>query len=205
MANCDICGKKLGRFDSVSYHARRDNQSYFVTICGDCSEALGNIELGDSAAYADIEKTISTSTNKAAKAFYDAWIIGVKENLEKKAAKEKADQEKKAAEERARWEQELRDREQRAQEYADQVARLKQAGADGYYEYKVVKLQDSNMTGCLDADLMMNTLNQMGLEGWRLVNAYSNEMGKNALALGGFGVNATADEHILIFERFQKI
>lgn len=137
-------------------------------------------------------------------------------NVEKVLGRQSAEQEharkfeeearaKQAEENKARWEQELRDRERRAKIYADQVARLKQYGADGYYEYKVVKLLDSISAGCIDADELMNTLNQLGLEGWRLVSAYSNELGKNALAIAGFGVNSTADEHILIFERFQKI
>lgn len=116
-------------------------------------------------------------------------------------------EEEKAKEEAERTEQErqAQEQERRAQEYAERIAKLKQMGSSGYYEYKVIKLMDNVRTGCLDATQLMNTLNQLGLDGWRLVTAYSNELGKNALAIAGFGVNATADEHILIFERFQKI
>lgn len=56
---------------------------------------------------------------------------------------------------------------------------------------------------------MTQVLNELGLDGWHLVTAYSNELGKNALSggIGGVmtGVNSTIDENILIFERFVKI
>ena len=56
---------------------------------------------------------------------------------------------------------------------------------------------------------MAERLNELGIEGWHLVTAYSNELGKNALSggVGGavFGVNSTIDENILIFERFVRI
>jgi len=37
--------------------------------------------------------------------------------------------------------------------------------------------------------------------GWKLHTMYSNELGKNAVALLGLGVNSTACEDVLIFER----
>lgn len=41
-------------------------------------------------------------------------------------------------------------------------------------------------------------------QGWRLVTMYTNEIGENALAVGGVGVNATMCEDILVFERCIK-
>jgi hypothetical protein len=99
---------------------------------------------------------------------------------------------------------ESKKQEKREQEMAEQLEALKASGADGYYEYKVLKMEDNARAGCLDAEELMYTLNTMGLQGWRLVNAYSNELGKNNIALNGFGTNATNDEHIMIFERFRK-
>lgn len=56
---------------------------------------------------------------------------------------------------------------------------------------------------------MTHTLNELGIDGWHLVTAYSNELGKNALSGGAggvlLGVNSTIDENILIFERFVKL
>ena len=194
MANCDMCGKKLGFLDGVSLEQTYNRKLYSITICEKCAIIYEQACNGDKKAISDFTTFINNPKNEKLKAF-----IAAKEQYKKEK------QEQKEREERAAQEKERQSREKSADEYAMYVAQLKQSGADGYYEYKVIKLMDNVAAGCLDANLMMNTLNQMGLEGWRLVNAYSNELGKNALALGGFGVNATADEHILIFERFQKI
>jgi len=91
---------------------------------------------------------------------------------------------------------------------------LNKLGLDGYYEYKVISLLDesgffSKNPGKVDTYTMAEKLNELGIEGWRLVTAYSNELGKNALGGGAggaaFGINSTIDENILIFERFVKI
>ena len=64
-------------------------------------------------------------------------------------------------------------------------------------------------SGKVDVATMTVILNDLGIEGWHLVTAYSNELGKNALSGGAggalLGVNSTVDENILIFERFVKI
>lgn len=106
-------------------------------------------------------------------------------------------------------------RERRMQEqYKNEIERLKSTGRDGYYEYKVLSLLDKGGlfkkdSGRVDIQSMTQTLNELGREGWQLVTAYSNELGKNALSGGAggamFGVNSTVDENILIFERFIKI
>ena len=94
------------------------------------------------------------------------------------------------------------------------VENLKTKGADGYYEYKVISMLDigglfKNNSGRVDTAAMTQTLNELGIDGWHLVTAYSNELGKNALSGGAggvlLGVNSTVDENILIFERFVKI
>lgn len=48
---------------------------------------------------------------------------------------------------------------------------------------------------------MMEILSEHAKNGWRLHTMYSNELGKNALMILGFGANATACEDVLIFER----
>ena len=91
---------------------------------------------------------------------------------------------------------------------------LRKQSFNGYYEYKVISLSDvsgllKKNSGKVDIEAMTQTLNDLGLDGWHLVTAYSNELGKNALSggVGGalLGVNSTVDENILIFERFVKI
>lgn len=88
------------------------------------------------------------------------------------------------------------------EKYQARINYLKTLGKDGYYEYKVISLVDKK--GAVDTERLMAQLNDLGLDGWRLQCAYTNEMGKNALEIAGFGINATADQNILILERFVK-
>lgn len=75
------------------------------------------------------------------------------------------------------------------------------------YEYDVVSIIDDN-TGAVNIDLLRKTLELHGLEGWRLVNTVSNEIGHNLSrhGVGGFssGTNATIDQMLLIFERCKR-
>ena len=93
------------------------------------------------------------------------------------------------------------------------IENLKESGAEGYYEYKTISLLDvggifNSNSGRVDTYEMTQTLNELGVDGWHLITAYSNELGKNALSggTGGalLGVNSTVNENILIFERFVK-
>lgn len=81
---------------------------------------------------------------------------------------------------------------------------LADKGYSGYYEYKVISILDEK--GHTNTNRIEKLMNQLGLEGWKLRTATTNEIGKNAVALGfeglGFGVNSTVDETILYFERY---
>ena len=68
-----------------------------------------------------------------------------------------------------------------------------------FYEYKVIELIDDS--GKVDIGKLTNELNYYGKDGWRLVTAYTNELGKNALSIAGIGINSTADQNVLILER----
>ena len=69
-----------------------------------------------------------------------------------------------------------------------------------FYEYDVVTIINQDH-GIVDKNKMMKILSEHAKNGWRLHTMYSNELGKNAVSLLGFGVNATACEDVLIFER----
>lgn len=75
------------------------------------------------------------------------------------------------------------------------------------YEYEVVSIVDSK-TGAIDVNLLKKTLQEYGMEGWRLVNSFTNEIGHNVSSLGVAGIstgtNATIDQTLLIFERCIK-
>ena len=115
--------------------------------------------------------------------------------------------------EQLRQQQEAHDRKSKEEKYHLRISKLKEQNAEGYYEYKVISLLDiggifNSNSGRVDVAAMTQTLNELGIAGWRLVTAYSNELGKNALSGGAGGIllgaNSTVDENILIFERFVK-
>lgn len=68
------------------------------------------------------------------------------------------------------------------------------------YEYDVVTILNKEH-GLVDKEKMSRILQVHAIDGWRLHTIYSNELGKNALMLLGLGVNSTACEDVLIFER----
>ena len=67
------------------------------------------------------------------------------------------------------------------------------------YEYLVIDIIDKD--GSVNTEELTKKLNRYGSEGWHLVSAYSNELGKNAISIAGFGINSTADQNFLILER----
>lgn len=72
------------------------------------------------------------------------------------------------------------------------------------YEYKVVTLRDSR-SGALDAQMLEKTLQEYSIQGWRIKNIFSNELGHRAssVSMNGIqsGTNATIDMTYIIFER----
>ncbi len=98
---------------------------------------------------------------------------------------------------------ELEQQKQAQERFHARIEHLKAMGKTGYYEYKVISIVDKK--GSVDINRLVYELNDLGLDGWRLQCAYTNELGENSLSIGGFGVNATADQNILILERFVSI
>lgn len=134
--------------------------------------------------------------------------------IENRLLQQQKKQEEFDEQERIRQEKEEFERKQREEQYGLRLDNLRKRNVDGYYEYKVISLSDvsglfKKNSGQVDIETMTQVLNDLGLDGWHLVTAYSNELGKNALSggVGGalLGVNSTVDENILIFERFVKI
>jgi len=69
-----------------------------------------------------------------------------------------------------------------------------------FYEYDVVTIINEDH-GTIDKEKMMQILSDHAKNGWKLHTMYSNELGKNALTILGFGSNSTACEDVMIFER----
>ena len=70
----------------------------------------------------------------------------------------------------------------------------------GLYEYDIETVINENH-GTVDKDRMRQILNERAKQGWKLHTMYSNELGKNALGLLGLGINSTACEDVMVFER----
>ena len=71
------------------------------------------------------------------------------------------------------------------------------------YEYKVLSFIDAS-TGITDTADIEGQLNRLALEGWRVKCLCSNELGKNALAVLGVGVNGTVDQTVIVLERDRR-
>ncbi len=181
-------------------------------ICGDCKMAAINTFIDENTWYSKslTEKNEIKELVKNGKA---DELINVEKRIREEQERRDAEELEriKIAEERAREAQKRRDAEEleRRERYlAEKVEKLKAFGLDGYYEYKVVSISDQN-TGGLDTVDLENRLTTLGLDGWHLRCAYSNELGHNTSSGGiaGFslGTNSTIDQNILIFERFVKI
>lgn len=67
-------------------------------------------------------------------------------------------------------------------------------------EYAIECLYD-NGKGGIDSSKLEELLNKYAERGWTLKTIFTNELGKNAASLGGFGVNSTQDQVIIVFER----
>lgn len=111
--------------------------------------------------------------------------------------------ERRAKEEIRRIEQAEANKKARMEYLQDKRDRLKAAGQDGYYEYKVISVADRK--GAVNVERLTGILNELGIDGWRLKCAYTNELGIDSLQIAGFGINSTADQNVLILERFVKI
>ena len=76
------------------------------------------------------------------------------------------------------------------------------------YEYKVEAVSD-DADGSVNVFALEKIISKYAVQGWRLINCFSNETGKNSkyVGFGGFGEghNATIDETVLVFERCVKL
>jgi len=139
------------------------------------------------------------------------------ENALELEAEEQARKERLEAEEQARKEKIAKEAARKAegerllklklQAFEKKLNSLKSKGYEGYYEYTTLSLVD-NDGGALSPYKITDLLNDYALDGWKLVSAYTNELGHNSSSngFGGFsnGTNSTVDQHILILERFVR-
>ncbi len=72
------------------------------------------------------------------------------------------------------------------------------------YEYAIEVVKDT--MGATNILKLSSVINKYSNEGYRVVSAFTNEIGKNAVSINGVGVNSTSDQVVIIFERpvYQK-
>ena len=148
---------------------------------------------------------ITIPDNIDIKSFLAPLIEGIQNEQKEKAKREaeKIAQQHKHQTELRLMQEDLK-QQQAEQLHTVAIEKLKSNGAEGYWQYKVLSLVDKD-GGYLDATQLTDNLNALGIEGWHLVAAYSNELGHNTNPSAfGASTNATIDQNILIFERFVK-
>lgn len=204
--NCWFCDKKLGLGNSFPFGA--------AFVCSECrslydslihAETKENLFLSEQQLISRLsgnpEKT--ERIRNVAKSRY----MNILSEDEKKTAP--SDLQTKFAEEEAAIPRSIvkkeQERERVKQEITDEF--LMENGHEGYYEYKVLNILDAKR-GYVDVEEITNQLNFLGRQGWHLRCAFTNELGKNASAIGiagvSLGTNSTQDQSILILERFIK-
>ena len=196
---CELCGKN---------HAT--DMLFGVNMCQSCSDHSHKAIIGDLdelryfLSPGAFPNPTAQAQEKLIKHFakkYDKLTSG--HDLEKLDAQGKADAEKRIEENKKRIEEE---KERNKKLHEDRLNSLRYRGYEGYYEYKTVIINDGTLGGVSSYEIT-STLNDLALDGWRLVSSYANELGHNSKpgSVLSAGTNATIDEHIFILERFIKL
>jgi hypothetical protein len=68
-----------------------------------------------------------------------------------------------------------------------------------YYDYVVESVRDIN--GGTDIRSLSSLLSKYSEKGYRVSKIFTNELGKNAVSVGGIGLNSTEDQVVIIFEK----
>ena len=224
---CAICNRKQSGW-ILDYPLSYDHASQ--RICAKCNEQISIIQSrkdNESVDFAlsylndcltnDISQDAQTVVGNIMQEYHDFVQTVNDERIASEQAAEEArllEAQRQEQAEKQRIINEERLRQEREMQFHIRLNKLKDEGYEGYYEYKVLSIKDdsglfNSGSGKVDIIAMTTKLNELGLDSWHLVTAYSNELGKNALSGGVsgamLGVNSTIDENILIFERFIKI
>lgn len=186
MAQCNICGASCGMFNGGEEPFTGES----LYVCSECGTVLKSVNTAQKKGDVDeCRKLLQTLINKSKDSDVTAALTGYFQKILGQSVN--AEQLKQKEEERARQKETLR------QNAATQYSK------NAYYEYCVETILDTS-TGSFNKEQVQNVLTNYSLDGWRLHTAFSNELGKNAIAALGFGVNGTVEETILIFERCIK-
>ena len=67
------------------------------------------------------------------------------------------------------------------------------------YEYAVETIND--IRGSTNITALKYTLKSYGDRGYKVKSIFTNELGKNSISAGTFGINSTEDEVVIVFEK----
>lgn len=192
---CSCCGKKILFLDVDSDYIEIDNESY--RICGKCRSKIGAYNLGD----ISVDEVISNTTHEKV-----ADYLRNNENgkLLKKCP---------VCKKNVNYDTEICsdcgfafnvvsviEYNEIAKIYNE---RLEQYKRNPFYEYDYIVVPNRS-DGSTNKETIKDIIESHAMQGWRLVTMYSNEIGKNAITVGGIGGNVTICEDILVFERCIK-
>ena len=75
---------------------------------------------------------------------------------------------------------------------------------ESFVDYKVEVVND-DIAGGTNTSHLSAVLKRYSDLGWKLKSIFTNELGKNSVSVAGVGINSTADQTVLIFERSKFI
>lgn len=189
---CINCGCKVGFLSGDHFGG---------LLCDNCYNSFGGMTLFNLDMENAPEKYIETYERIAEVVDTKATSESAKEEI-KQAFYDEIDARYKRINSKGMGIQEYIQKEQDAKER--EIKRVNYAKSfNEFYEYDVVTIINEDH-GTIDKGKMMKILSDHAKNGWKLHTMYSNELGKNALSLLGFGVNSTACEDVMIFERRVK-
>lgn len=184
---CVNCGRKVGFISGEHFNG---------LLCDECYNAFGGVMLINLEMERNADKYIECYNEIAARIDEKAHSNVDKDRIKEEFLKLINSKYKSIfgmeIQEHIQKQEEKRKRELQRVDYANSF--------NEFYEYDVVTIINEDH-GTIDKEKMMNILSAHAKNGWKLHTIYSNELGKNALRILGFGVNSTACEDVLIFER----
>lgn len=192
---CSCCGNKVPFLDVDFDYIEIDNESY--KICGKCKNKIDAYNSGD----ISVDEVISDATHKKVADYLRNIKLGV--SVKKCPVCKK----------NVNYDIEICSdcgyifNVVSAIEY-NEIAkiyneRLEQYKKNPFYEYDYIVVPNK-ADGSTNKETIKDIIESHAMQGWRLVTMYSNEIGKNAVALGGVGSNVTMCEDVLVFERCIK-
>lgn len=192
---CSCCGKKIPFLDVDFDYMEIDNESY--RICSKCRSKISAYNSGE----VSVDDIISVATHEKVAGYLRNLKLGV--SLKKcPVCKKDVNCDIEICSECGYNFNVVSEVEHSkiAKIYNERVEQYKR---NPFYEYDYIVVPN-NLDGSTNKEYIKEIISNHAMHGWRLITMYSNEIGKNAVALGGIGSNVTMCEDILVFERCIK-